>query len=485
VLDVVTILTELSYTPGPLADTGNASEFLTGNDLVLVLLKVIKNPNSSTSGHSRPVPVKLDTGPVNKSYRSVERLRRRSLAFPAHSRQLSEQPCGPLDPAARAREIFILAGFFHTLQTVLKLVDVFAGCGGMTSGFCKARSYSFGNARLFDPIFAVEHEPHAAETYVANFGTHVDTRSIEVIPNDDFPRADVLIGGPPCQGFSALNRQKVGDVRRQLWREYERALHATEAEYFVMENVPQLLGSLEYEDFSTRARAQGWDVRESVVNAADYGVPQIRRRAIVIGSLRGPAPMPSMTHSRKPAEAVEDGVPRLCPWVTVRDAIGALPAEPDGHLWHRSRRPTATSLARYARVPRDGGNRFEMQAALDAEGLGHLVPPCWRNKPYGTTDVFGRMRWDMPAPTIRTEFYKPEKGRYLHPEHDRPITVREGALLMGFDLRKFTLPEDQALTHIGRQVGNAVPPPLAERVALAIAEDALSAVGNRPTALAA
>ncbi len=338
---------------------------------------------------------------------------------------------------------------------------------------------------MFDPVFAVEHDLHAAETYVANFGTHVDTRSIQAIPNDEFPRADVLIGGPPCQGFSALNRQRDGDVRRQLWREYERALQATEAEYFVMENVPQLLGSREYEDFRARAVARGWDVCEAVVNAADYGVPQIRRRAIAIGSLRGAAPMPTTTHSREPAKHMGNVVAMLAPWVTVRDAIGHLPAEPDGYLWHRARRPSPTSLIRYAHVPRNGGNRFEMQAALDAEGLGHLVPACWRNKPNGTTDVFGRMRWDMPAPTIRTEFYKPEKGRYLHPEQDRPITVREGALLMGFDLGgDFKLPEDQALTHIGRQLGNAVPPPLAERIALAIADDALSAVRHKRTARA-
>ena len=86
---------------------------------------------------------------------------------------------------------------------------------------------------------------------------------------------------------------------------------------------------------------------------------------------------------------------------------------------------------RYRHVP-PNGNRFDMQRSLDADGLGHLVPPCWRRKTSGTTDVFGRMVWDLPAPTIRTEFYKPEKGRYLHPEAHRPITVREGAILMGF-----------------------------------------------------
>ena len=111
-----------------------------------------------------------------------------------------------------------------------------------------------------------------------------------------------------------------------------------------------------------------------------------------------------------------------------------------------------------------------MQAALDAEGLGHLVPRCWRNKPSGTTDVFGRLWWDRPALTIRTEFYKPEKGRYLHPVADRPLTVREGARCMTFpdDLR---FPEHQSMTSVARQIGNAVPPQLAAILAASIAAD--------------
>jgi DNA (cytosine-5)-methyltransferase 1 len=109
-----------------------------------------------------------------------------------------------------------------------------------------------------------------------------------------------------------------------------------------------------------------------------------------------------------------------------------------------------------------------MQEALDREGRGHLVLRCWRNKPTGTTDVFGRLWWDRPALTIRTEFYKPEKGRYLHPTEHRPITVREAARCMSFP-DSFEFPEDQSMTSVGRQVGNAVPPALAAAVASTIA----------------
>ena len=140
----------------------------------------------------------------------------------------------------------------------------------------------------------------------------------------------------------------------------------------------------------------------------------------------------------------------------------------------RASRParTGTSVAtrgprriiRYQHVPHDGGNRFQMQDSLDAEGLGHLVPRCWRNKPTGTTDVFGRLYWKRPAFTIRTEFYKPEKGRYLHPSEDRPITIREAARCMSFP-DDFVFPADQKWTEIAKQIGNAVPPGLAYAIA--------------------
>ena len=345
----------------------------------------------------------------------------------------------------------------------------------MTSGFLDARLPS-STEPLYRSVYAIEYDQWAAQTYRLNFGDHVDCRPIQEVDDCDFPDAEIVIGGPPCQGFSALNRNRDGDLRRVLWREYERALQATGASFFVMENVPQLLTSPEFEDFSTRARANGWQIASGVLNAADYGVPQTRKRAIAIGSRLGPPSLPPRTHARIESQGrLVVGLPsavELPPWLTVQDAIGHLPATPDDHLWHRARNATETSRTRYEHVP-VGGDRFDMQASLDAVGLDALVPRCWRNKKTGTTDVFGRMWWDRPAPTIRTEFYKPEKGRYLHPVEHRPITIREGALLMGFP-EDFRFPEDQALTHVGRQIGNAVPPPLAQEIAKAVASHALA-----------
>jgi len=160
----------------------------------------------------------------------------------------------------------------------------------------------------------------------------------------------------------------------------------------------------------------------------------------------------------------------LVPYVDVRTALAGLSQRPDGknrHIGRAGIRPT--SITRYKAVPASGGNRFDMQRALDAQGLGELVPPCWRNKVSGTTDVFGRMWWDRPAPTIRTEFFKPEKGRYLHPEQHRPITVREAARLQSFP-DDFAFPEEQGMMSVAKQIGNAVPPVLAAAIARAIIE---------------
>jgi DNA (cytosine-5)-methyltransferase 1 len=325
----------------------------------------------------------------------------------------------------------------------------------------------FEDSGQFRSVFAVEFDRDAAATYAANFGDHVACGAIENVAA--FPNADVVIGGPPCQGFSPLNREAVGFERRGLWREYLRALEAIEPQAFVMENVPELLRSAEFAEFQKRAESLGFHVESTILNAADFGVPQRRRRAIVIGVRSGEIPWPSPTHAdpANPLSFVTQRVTKdrgLEPWATFREAVAGIPLQPDGKRWHRARNPRPESVRRYKAVPRDGGDRFAMQRNLDRAGLGELVPRCWREKPRGTTDVFGRLWWDRPALTIRTEFYKPEKGRYLHPSAHRPITVREAARLMSFP-DDFLLPEDQAMSSVARQVGNAVPPLLAQRIA--------------------
>lgn len=354
--------------------------------------------------------------------------------------------CGLAATAARRRIVPVVPPY--------TLIDLFAGCGGLSRGF--------EDSKRFRSIFAIESDADAAETYRLNFGDHVAEARIEDVAS--FQTADVLVGGPPCQGFSPLNRHAIGFERRGLWREYLRALERIDPAAFVMENVPELLRSAEYTEFKKRAKRLGYRVEGDVLNAANYGVPQRRRRAIVIGVRVGTVPWPEQTHAERPSP--KDPYKR---WVSFREAVEGLPLRPNGRGWHRSRNPRPESVRRYKAVPRNGGNRFAMQRNLDRAGLQDLVPRCWRDKPTGTTDVFGRLWWDKPALTIRTEFFKPEKGRYLHPSAHRPITVREAARCMSFP-DDFALPEHQAMTSVARQIGNAVPPLLARRIAEALAE---------------
>lgn len=355
----------------------------------------------------------------------------------------------------------VSAGLADTVTLVRhRLMDLFAGCGGMTAGFLATER--------FEVVKAVESNPDAAHTYATNFGEdHLHVGSIENLR--EFAEAEVIVGGPPCQGFSSLNRQREATLSRELWREYWRAVKQVQPAAFVMENVPELLASEEFASFSRLAQRAGYRLRADILNAADFGVPQRRRRAIVVGVLGLPSdvdvPWPMPTHANHAADISKLG---QRPWVTVRKAFKGLPHEPTGENWHRARNPQPESVTRYKAVPADGGNRLQMQARLDELGLGDLVPRCWREHQTGSHDVFGRLWWDRPAPTIRTEFYKPEKGRYLHPEAHRAITIREGAVLQSME--SFIFPDEQSMTAVGRQIGNAVPPLLAQRIAEAVAD---------------
>lgn len=336
----------------------------------------------------------------------------------------------------------------------IRFVDLFAGCGGLSVGFV---------LEGYEPALAVEWDADAVETYRRNVDSRIHADDIKTVPA--WPRAAVLVGGPPCQGFSALGTRNPYDRRNALWRRYLEAVQETQIDVFVMENVPQLLASGQFVSFRREVRNLGFELKSEVLCAANFGVPQMRHRAIVLGSRLGLPIMPAATHG-----PVGSG---LQPYVTVRKAFSEptrLAVEPDGKNWHVGRIGVKDfSITRYKAVPADGGNRFRMQAALEAQGLASLVPPCWKDKQTGTGDVFGRLWWDRPALTIRTEFFKPEKGRYLHPTAHRAITVREAARLQSFP-DWFEFPEDQTMATVARQIGNAVPPMLARAIAKAVME---------------
>jgi DNA (cytosine-5)-methyltransferase 1 len=363
-----------------------------------------------------------------------------------------------------------------------RLIDLFAGAGGMTLGFVRDARTNFTSNGRFVPVWANDINPDATATYNANFGAHCVAGDLQrLLETQDalIPKADVVIGGPPCQGFSQLNRQRVGDPRRMLWRPFLQVVERCGARVFVMENVPGLLGSPEYNEIEKAACELGFRVVAAALCSADYGVAQVRRRAFIVGcQFTDPREWfpPRRTHYNPRNGALAHGLDFTLyesdaqPWRTVAAAIGDLPDEPCGTEFqadgagverrlalHVGRNPTELSLRRYRTIP-PGGNRFDLPAELNI--------PCWTRKPTGGTDLFGRLWWDRPAVTIRTEFYKPEKGRYLHPVLDRPITHREAARLQSFpDWFEFR----GSKTQVATQIGNAVPPLLAAAVAGAVA----------------
>ena len=222
----------------------------------------------------------------------------------------------------------------------------------------------------------------------------------------------------------------------------------------------------------------GFQIAADKLWAADYGVPQVRWRAFIIGCrFTNPQDVfpPKKTHydtrrdDRQTRLDFDDYIANPQPWCTVADVIRDLPPpagtemseEPSPFDLHFGRSPTALSIARYRAIPHEGMNRFDLQRIAP-----ELTPDCWIKKTSGGTDLFGRLWWNRPAFTIRTEFFKPEKGRYLHPEQHRPITHREAARLQSFpDTFRFT----GSKIEFAKQIGNAVPPLLAAQVAATVA----------------
>lgn len=344
----------------------------------------------------------------------------------------------------------------------IRVLDLFSGAGGLTEGFAQASS-------RFKTVRAVENDLAAAATYAENHGSDlVYAGKIEDwLKNEDIPRADVVVGGPPCQGFSSLGTKDANDERNKLWLRYAETISKAEPQYFILENVPAFLRSEQFKRFKRQCqpsnRLGNYAFRAEILNAANFGAAQLRKRVILVGHRRDlPFPgFPSATHS--PGQ-----------WINLKDALDGLPESvtdtelPNSRVtrWcgtfpgvfntsdlHLSRFYEPRSLERFGHIP-PGGNRFNIPP--------RLLSPCWKNHTSGSGDVMGRLHWDKPSVTIRTEFFKPEKGRYLHPTEHRALTHHEAARIQDF-------PDDYkwigSKTAIARQIGNAVPIPLARAIA--------------------
>ncbi|MFE2694196.1 DNA cytosine methyltransferase [Streptomyces mirabilis] len=433
----------------------------------------------------------------------------------------------------------------------ITVLDLFSGCGGFTQGFHEFRPKGAEeDGPVFHSVAAVEHDLAAAATYAANFGSHrldktlpaarVHLEDIESWkPSEEALHADVVVGGPPCQGFSALNRHKKGAERNRLWEEYVRIVAKVRPKVFVIENVDRFLKSDEFHNLLSEVKEGGLlseyrlvdppghepaDTEDAkhkryLLNAADYGAVQARRRAIVIGVHQDvdsahALKYPPTTHVRRskcstnasaqPLDGIEMG-PSL--WQAVdsvfneskritlhgtelpdsKDYISEVAEMVPGIFTtrdlHFGRNPEPLSRARYKAIPR-GGNRKDLRNkwyTVNEDGgiqifdtpnppgvetvVRYLSTDSWDNHNTGTGDVMGRLRLGEPSVTIRTEFFKPEKGRYLHPTAARPITHYEAARIQGFPL---DFRWCGSKTDIARQIGNAVPIPLGTAIASAI-----------------
>lgn len=328
-------------------------------------------------------------------------------------------------------------------------IDLFCGCGGLTHGLIQGG---------IDVVAGVDIEESCRYPYeVNNAGAKFLKRDITQLDPEEldslYPAGSVrvLAGCVPCQPFSTAN-PKAGDPndpRRNLMLEVLRLIYAIKPEVYIMENVPTVKRSEVFKKFVFDLREMGYHVHYSVENAVDYSVPQSRRRCILI----------ACTHK----EVMMNPLRRTQP-LTVRDAISHLPPIAAGEQHpsdriHKAAGLREVMLARI-RASRPGGTWRDWPEELLSERFR-------KNLKIGFSDVYGRMTWDDPAPTIMTQFYGFSHGRFGHPEQDRAISLREGAILQGFPEWYEFVPPDQPvhLKPVARMIGNAVPPPVGKAIA--------------------
>jgi DNA (cytosine-5)-methyltransferase 1 len=333
----------------------------------------------------------------------------------------------------------------------LTAIDLFCGAGGLSVGLGEAG---------FDVLGAIELSNLAAETYALNHpGTEIWTQNIRSLKPQTVLDAlglsrgelDLLAGCPPCQGFSTmrtLNRgTSVPDSRNSLIAQFGRYADALLPRALMMENVPGLASHPGLLTLERRLRKLGYHLTSGVLDAFDYGVPQRRRRFVLLGMLG---------RSVEFSEPVEQRS-------NVRKAIGwllppRLSSDPL-HGYRATREPRIA--ARIAAVPRDGGS-------LADAGEQHNLP-C-RRRLDGFHDVYGRMAWGGAAPTITGGCINPSKGRFLHPDEDRAITLREAALLQTFP-PDYAFSLDEGRYKVAEMIGNALPPRFVAHHARALARE--------------
>ena len=313
-------------------------------------------------------------------------------------------------------------------------IDLFSGIGGLTTGLKKAG---------FKIQAAIELDHNAVNTYKLNHKRtkviHKDIRKVSISSlkkNLGEKRLSLLAGCPPCQGFSSVRRlnkkQTIRDDRNQLILEYLRLVQGLKPLTIMMENVPGIKNYYLFDVLIKELKQLKYNVDYRIVNVKDYGVPQRRRRMVLVGSRLGQIAVAEETNEK----------------ITVRDIIGKLKLKNDPfHNTNEKRTPKIEKMI--SMIPKNGGSRKDLPQKYVLE--------CHKKKNVGFNDIYGRLRWDDYSTTITGGCLSPSKGRFLHPEKDRAITAREAALLQSFDI-DYKFPKDISKDNLATLIGNALPP---------------------------
>lgn len=343
----------------------------------------------------------------------------------------------------------------------IKVVDLFAGVGGL--------SYGFAYDECFDIVAANEILPNMAKAYQLNHPTvkmyNKDVKEfgiLDLIKDFDIKKGDIelVIGGPPCQAYSTVGKRLIDDPRGKLFQEYFRILQELSPKAFIFENVKGLLSMQKGQLFNhilELFESLGYCIFYKVLNAADYGVPQIRERIIVVGTrLDKPFKFPKPTHGH------DNDLP---PYLTLGQAIGDLPliecnqesfeyaCSPQNDFQNLMRQNAPSQLQDH-NSPNNNVNLIRLMQALPDGGTPLDLPEDLRPKS-GFANTYCRLWWDRPSTTITRNLSTPSSSRCIHPKAPRPLTTREGARLQSFpdDYMFYGSRSDKNL-----QIGNAVPP---------------------------
>lgn len=333
-------------------------------------------------------------------------------------------------------------------------IDLFCGAGGLSCGLA---------AQGIHVVAGIDVDPACQYPYEANHkGAKFLLRDITTVNGEELNALwstgaiRLLAGCAPCQPFSSYaNTATVDKAKWRLLREFARLIDESKPDLVTMENVPRLQQAQPFKDFLRSLKRNGYQVAYTVVNSADYGTPQQRKRLVLVASRLGPIAVPEPTH-----KGTEN-------WVTVRQAVGHLRKLKDGQSCPKDPLHIASALSEL--------NRARIRASKPGgtwrDWPDHLVAACHqRESGKHSAGVYGRMEWDKPAPTMTTLCNGYGNGRFGHPEQDRGISLREAAIFQSFpETYRFTREDkDVVIKTVARLIGNAVPPKLGEAVAKAL-----------------